>query len=250
MASKDYYNILGINREASEREIKQAYRRLARKYHPDVNPGDKSAEAMFKQINEAYEVLSDGEKRQKYNQFGDQWQYADQFTREGRQQTPPWGFNRSQDARESRFNGDLGSLFGDLFREAHTAMRNDLRSDEFGEATDEVVRRAIDVAEIARVPVHTLRYWESMFKGIVHPCRSKGGQRRYSGGDVERVLEIKRLLKEEGYSINGAKRILKDSEKGEASTVYYRRKELDWPRIAKEGTELIRKKLSKGICKA
>ena len=110
--------------------------------------------------------------------------------------------------------------------------------------------RISDVAEIARVPVHTLRYWESMFKGIVHPCRSKGGQRRYSGGDVERVLEIKRLLKEEGYSINGAKRILKDSEKGEASTVYYQRKELDWPRIAKEVTELIRKKLSKGICQA
>ena len=110
--------------------------------------------------------------------------------------------------------------------------------------------RISDVAEIARVPVHTLRYWESMFKGIVHPCRSKGGQRRYSGGDVERVLEIKRLLKEEGYSINGAKRILKDSEKGEAPTVYYRRKELDWPRIAKEVTELIRKKLSKGICQA
>ena len=64
MAGKDYYNILGVNRDASERDIKQAYRRLARKYHPDVNPGDKSAEAKFKQVNEAYEVLSDEEKRQ------------------------------------------------------------------------------------------------------------------------------------------------------------------------------------------
>jgi len=64
MAGKDYYSILGVNRDASEREIKQAYRKLARKYHPDVNPGDKSAEARFKQINEAYEVLSDKEKRQ------------------------------------------------------------------------------------------------------------------------------------------------------------------------------------------
>ena len=79
MASKNYYDILGVKRDASEKEIKQAYRRLARKYHPDVNPGDKSAEAKFKEINEAYEVLSDKEKRQKYDRFGDQWQYADQF---------------------------------------------------------------------------------------------------------------------------------------------------------------------------
>ena len=61
MAGKDYYSILGVNRSASEREIKQAYRKLARKYHPDVNPGDKSAEAKFKEINEAYEVLSNKE---------------------------------------------------------------------------------------------------------------------------------------------------------------------------------------------
>ena len=72
MAGKDYYNILGVSRNASAQEIKQTYRRLARKYHPDVNPGDKSAESKFKQINEAYEVLSDKEKRQKYDQYGDQ----------------------------------------------------------------------------------------------------------------------------------------------------------------------------------
>jgi len=90
MAGKDYYNILGVSRNASEREIKQAYRRLARQYHPDVNPGDKSAEAKFKEINEAHEVLSDKEKRKKYDQFGDQWQYADQFAQAQRQQTPFW----------------------------------------------------------------------------------------------------------------------------------------------------------------
>ena len=59
MAAKDYYSILGVGRGASTKELKQAYRRLARKHHPDVNPGDKSAEAKFKEINEAYEVLSD-----------------------------------------------------------------------------------------------------------------------------------------------------------------------------------------------
>jgi curved DNA-binding protein len=79
MTSNDFYQTLGISRTASEKDIKQAYRKLARKYHPDVNPGDKSAEAKFKDINNAYEVLSDPEKRKKYDQFGDKWQYADQF---------------------------------------------------------------------------------------------------------------------------------------------------------------------------
>jgi molecular chaperone DnaJ len=83
MAGKDYYSLLGVSRSASEKEIKQAFRRLARKYHPDVNPGDKSAEEKFKQISEAYEVLSDKEKRQKYDRFGDKWQYADQFSGAG-----------------------------------------------------------------------------------------------------------------------------------------------------------------------
>jgi DnaJ-class molecular chaperone len=116
MAGKDYYNILGVNREANEREIKQAYRRLARKYHPDVNPGDKSAEARFKQINEAYEVLSDKEKRQKYDQFGDQWQYADQFAQAGYQRTPSWDFSQAGGAQRFHFEEGLGSLFDDLFR--------------------------------------------------------------------------------------------------------------------------------------
>ena len=70
---KDYYSILGVAKNAPEKEIKSAYRKLARKYHPDVNPGDKAAEEKFKEISEAYEVLSDAEKRQKYDQFGDQW---------------------------------------------------------------------------------------------------------------------------------------------------------------------------------
>jgi len=115
MAGKDYYSVLGVSRNASEREIKQAYRKLARQYHPDVNAGDKSAEAKFKRINEAYEVLSDKEKRRKYDQFGDQWQYADQFAQARRQQTPFWDFSQAG-GQSFRFEeADLGSLFGDLF---------------------------------------------------------------------------------------------------------------------------------------
>ena len=78
MEYKDYYKILGISRGASEQEIKQAYRKLAREYHPDVNPNNKQAEARFKDINEAYQVLSDKEKRSKYDQFGQHYQHYQQ----------------------------------------------------------------------------------------------------------------------------------------------------------------------------
>ncbi len=75
---KDYYAILGVNKKASAEEIKKAFRKLALKYHPDRNPGDKKAEARFKEISEAYEVLSDSDKRQKYDQFGQYWKQAGQ----------------------------------------------------------------------------------------------------------------------------------------------------------------------------
>src|SRR2546421_12841903 len=74
MAKEDFYKILGVKRDAKPEEIKKAYRRLARKYHPDVNPGDKSAEERFKQMSEAFDVLSDPKKRAVYDRFG---QYAD-----------------------------------------------------------------------------------------------------------------------------------------------------------------------------
>src|SRR6186713_610875 len=76
MEFKDYYATLGVSKTATEKEIKQAFRKLARKYHPDVNPGDKAAETKFKEINEANEVLSDPDKRKKYDALGARWQDA------------------------------------------------------------------------------------------------------------------------------------------------------------------------------
>jgi DnaJ-class molecular chaperone len=80
---KDYYATLGVSKTASEKELKQAYRKLARKYHPDVNPGDKSAETKFKEVTEAYEVLGDPDKRKKYDELGANWRYYEQAQQAG-----------------------------------------------------------------------------------------------------------------------------------------------------------------------
>lgn len=101
MEYKDYYKILGVGKEASQEEIKKAYRKLARTYHPDVNPGDQAAEERFKEINEAHEVLSDPEKRKKYEQFGTQWR---QYERAG---------GRPEDFNWGPWATQPGSGFGD-----------------------------------------------------------------------------------------------------------------------------------------
>ncbi len=115
MEYKDYYKILGVERTADEKEIKKAYRRLARQYHPDMKPGDKAAEARFKEINEANEVLSDAEKRRKYDELGQNYQ---RWQQSGGQ---PGGFDWSQWTGGGRTGGtrveygdvqDLSELFG------------------------------------------------------------------------------------------------------------------------------------------
>src|SRR5581483_7585690 len=93
MEFKDYYATLGVAKTATEKEIKQAFRKLARKFHPDVNPGDQSSEARFKEINEAYEVLGDSEKRRKYDELGANWRMYEQAGAAGGQGAPGAGWN-------------------------------------------------------------------------------------------------------------------------------------------------------------
>lgn len=132
MDYKDYYKILGVERSASEQEIKKSYRKLAMKYHPDKNPGDKQAEDKFKDINEAYQVLSDTEKRSRYDQLGDS------YFRYQQNGGAPNGFNWDQWNAAGRQAGgarrvnvdDLGGMFGggfsDFFRMIFGEMGGDI----------------------------------------------------------------------------------------------------------------------------
>src|SRR5262245_27059925 len=121
---RDYYEILGVQRTAKEEEIKKTYRKLARKYHPDLNPNNKQAEEKFKEIQEAYEVLSDAEKRKKYDQLGANWKNGADFT-----PPPGWGgpgggfqgtiniedlFGREAQQRGGSFSDFFEALFGGM----------------------------------------------------------------------------------------------------------------------------------------
>ena len=114
MAFVDYYKILGVSKSATDKKIKTAYRKLARKYHPDLNPNNKDAEKKFKEINEANEVLSVAEKRKKYNKYGKDWKHGDEYEkaqqqqgRQSRQQSSQQGFSNEEysDFFESMFGG-------------------------------------------------------------------------------------------------------------------------------------------------
>lgn len=121
---KDYYEVLGVKRDATEQQIRQAYRRLARKHHPDVNPGDKIAEDKFKELNEANEVLSDTEKRKRYDQLGANWKDGAEFT-----PPPGWGrVNVQYDDLGSIFSGGgFSDFFETLFGGARSAAQAEHR---------------------------------------------------------------------------------------------------------------------------
>ncbi|WP_165731470.1 DnaJ C-terminal domain-containing protein [Polaribacter sp. 20A6] len=125
MASIDYYKILGITKSASEADIKKAYRKLARKYHPDLNPNDKTAEKSFKEINEANEVLSNPENRKKYDAYGEHWQNGEAYEQEKRRQQEHQ--NRSQSNQGGYSQEDFSDMFGDMFGGASSGRRTNAK---------------------------------------------------------------------------------------------------------------------------
>ena len=110
MEYKDYYKVLGVNKTATQEEIKKAYRKLAVKYHPDKNKGDKAKEEKFKEITEAYEVLKDPQKRKQYDELGANWKQYQQHAPNGNGRGNPYA---GRGGTSTEFDGDFSDLFGD-----------------------------------------------------------------------------------------------------------------------------------------
>lgn len=171
---KDYYKILGVPKTADEKEIKSAYRKLARKYHPDVNPGDKSAEEKFKEISEAYDVLSDPHKRSQYDLFGEQWKQASQsgFRWDG---ASPFGRGSETQGFEFDFGGfgGLSDLFESLFggQRGRTA-----RAAERGEDVEYGIDLTLEEAMLGATKSLTLKV-----EDICPRCRGTGFTRDARG---------------------------------------------------------------------
>ncbi len=166
MDFKDYYSTLGVAKTATEKEIKQAYRKLARKHHPDVNPKDKSAESKFKEINEAYEVLGDPEKRKKYDELGANWRMYEQA---GAQQGPG-GFDPRQAGRGRGWNVNVGR--GGTYQRVTEDELRDILGDEDNPFSD---------------------FFQTFFGGAedaTRRTRGRAGRAPRAGRDVEHELEL------------------------------------------------------------
>src|SRR3990172_11687949 len=138
--ARDYYDVLGVPRSASDKEVRQAFRRLARKYHPDVNPGDAKAEERFKEINRAYEVLSDADKRKKYDRYGERWEQAEAFD-QARRAGGGAPFTQTFDLGDLFGRGGGGGPFEGIF-EAFTGRRGPMRGQNVEYAAEVTLEEA------------------------------------------------------------------------------------------------------------
>ena len=125
MAFIDYYKILGISKSASDKDIKKAYRKLARKYHPDLNPNDVAAETKFKEVNEANEVLSNSENRKKYDKYGENWQQGEEYEKAQKQQYQ----RNAQHQNSSQYtDGSFSDFFESMFgQDSSSSQRSDIK---------------------------------------------------------------------------------------------------------------------------
>ncbi len=156
MAKRDYYEVLGVSRTAPEKEIRQAYRKLARKSHPDLHPNDKQAEARFKEIGAAYDVLSDADKRKKYDRWGHDWEKIEQAQQAGAAAgagagpfggNSRWGGSRGATVNDVPIDDEvLGGLFDSLFGGGRTGRRTTVGGPRSGEDYDHPITVTLEEA--------------------------------------------------------------------------------------------------------
>jgi curved DNA-binding protein len=161
MEYKDYYKILGVPKNAEQKEIQKAYRKLARQYHPDINPNNKEAEEKFKEINEAYEVVGEPEKRSKYDQFGQDWQRYEQAQQQG---------------------GAAGGAAGGFDWSQWTRQQGQSGNGQYQSYTT-----AEDLQDLFGQGGHYSDFFETLFGGAAGQARSQGSRR---GRDAEATVQI------------------------------------------------------------
>lgn len=192
MAKRDYYEILGVGRNASEDEIKKAYRELAKKYHPDLHPGNKAMEARFKEINEAYEVLKDPKKREEYNRFGSAafepgFQGARTYTYPGGAVNPEnLGFDF----------GGLEDIFGDIFGKRTRTQRGPSRGEDIEYTLEVGFEQAIKGTEV-RLTLNGEKITVKLPAGVKDgsrmrvPGKGRTGFAGHTRGDLYIVTKVK-----------------------------------------------------------
>ena len=196
MEFKDYYQTLGVSKSATDKEIKQAFRKLARKFHPDVNPGDKSAEGRFKEINEAYEVLGDPDKRRKYDELGANWRMYEQ----AQQQGEPFGAGHPFGAGGGPGQGGAWTINMGGGPGGYRTMSQEEMQELFGNEDP--------FSDFFRT------FFGGGGAGAREPGRNRGRSRSQKGQDIEHDVE---LTLEEAY--HGATRRMSIKEGGHARSV-------------------------------
>lgn len=196
----DYYKVLQIQKNASESEIKKAYRKLARKYHPDVNSDNKDAEKEFKRINEANEVLGNPENRAKYDKYGENWKHADQLDEQANQQKQYQNFGgsgsfNSQNFNQEDFSDFFGSMFGGGNSSKNSRQNQSFKGQDY-ETTLEVELKETFESHKKTINVNGKKIRFTLPRGIKNEQTIKikgyGGESPYSGpkGDLHITFNI------------------------------------------------------------
>ncbi|MDP6422043.1 MAG: J domain-containing protein [SAR202 cluster bacterium] len=201
----DYYSTLGVNKNASDKDIRQAFRKAARKFHPDLNPGDKDAEARFKEINEAYGVLSDGDSRKKYDRYGDRWKHADQIEEQSRRaRSSPFGWS-SHGQGGNPFGqetytdlGDFLGARGDPFGLGRSRRRSRIRSETSVEVSLEDAFTGTTVVATLTVSGRARRYEVNIPPGV-----DNGSTVRITPNDVTELMFNVTVTPHTGFTRRG-----------------------------------------------